>query len=52
MIEWIWILTYCQPDVFVITINDTNPIWFYCSQGVPAVYTHCAYGMVGVINPP
>ncbi|KAK3630079.1 hypothetical protein LTR56_002634 [Elasticomyces elasticus] len=22
------------PDVFVITINDTNPIWYYCSQNV------------------
>jgi len=32
---------------FVVTVNDTNPIWFYCSQG-----NHCQNGMVGVINPP
>ncbi|KAH7336720.1 Cupredoxin, partial [Rhexocercosporidium sp. MPI-PUGE-AT-0058] len=34
-------------NVFQITIADTNPIWYYCSQG-----EHCASGMVGVINPP
>jgi len=32
--------------VFTVTINDTNPIWFYCST--PG---HCQAGMVGVINP-
>ncbi|MCJ1484704.1 hypothetical protein MMC06_004877 [Schaereria dolodes] len=32
---------------FVLTINDTTPLWFYCSQG-----KHCQNGMVGVINPP
>ena len=35
-----------QPMSFTITINDTNPIWFYC-----AFPTHCQAGMVGVINP-
>lgn len=34
-------------DVFTVTINDTNPIWFYC-----VIPTHCQAGMVGVINPP
>jgi len=34
-------------NTFQITINDTNPIWFYC-----AIPTHCQAGMVGVINPP
>jgi len=34
-------------NVFRITINDTNPIWFYC-----AFPTHCQSGMSGVINPP
>jgi len=34
-------------NVFTLTINDTNPIWFYC--GVP---THGESGMAGVINPP
>jgi plastocyanin len=31
---------------FTITVNDTNPIYFYCS-----VASHCQSGMVGVINP-
>ncbi|KUJ17638.1 uncharacterized protein LY89DRAFT_538744, partial [Mollisia scopiformis] len=35
---------------FSITIEDTNPIWFYCSQ--KAGGGHCTKGMVGVINPP
>ncbi|OCK80794.1 Cupredoxin [Lepidopterella palustris CBS 459.81] len=30
---------------FTIMVNDTKPIWFYCSQG-----THCQSGMVGAIN--
>jgi plastocyanin len=34
-------------NVFTLTINDTNPIWFYC-----AVPSHCESGMAGVINPP
>lgn len=34
-------------NVFTLTINDTNPIWFYC--GTPS---HCGFGMTGVINPP
>ncbi|OJJ42160.1 hypothetical protein ASPZODRAFT_105718 [Penicilliopsis zonata CBS 506.65] len=33
--------------VFTVTINDTDPIWFYCGQT-----GHCQAGMVGVINPP
>jgi len=32
---------------FTIWVADSNPIWFYCSQG-----KHCQDGMVGVINPP
>ncbi|KPI41884.1 uncharacterized protein AB675_5610 [Cyphellophora attinorum] len=32
---------------FTITINSTDPIWFYCAQ-----VSHCQSGMVGVINPP
>jgi len=32
---------------FTVTINDTNPIWYYCGQ-----VGHCQAGMVGVINPP
>ncbi|KAE9380032.1 hypothetical protein N431DRAFT_394501 [Stipitochalara longipes BDJ] len=32
---------------FIVTVNDTSPIWFYCSE-----YMHCQLGMVGVVNPP
>ncbi|MCJ1469749.1 hypothetical protein MMC07_008391 [Pseudocyphellaria aurata] len=32
---------------YTIVVNDTKPIWYYCSQG-----DHCQDGMVGVINPP
>jgi len=32
---------------YTIQINDTKPIWYYCSQG-----PHCQEGMVGVINAP
>ena len=38
-----------DPTTFTITINDTNPIWFYCGQ---TIFSHCQSGMVGVINPP
>lgn len=31
---------------YTIMVNDTKPIWYYCSQG-----DHCQKGMVGVINP-
>jgi len=34
---------------FTITVNDTKPIWFYCSQ---TLGTHCQKGMVGAINAP
>ncbi|PBK62267.1 Cupredoxin [Armillaria solidipes] len=33
---------------FKITVNDTNPIWGYCSQTVPV--SHCGSGMVFSIN--
>jgi len=32
---------------FVVMVNDTQPIWFYCSE-----FMHCQLGMVGVVNPP
>ncbi|KAJ3709821.1 Cupredoxin [Lentinula raphanica] len=32
---------------FVITVNDTNPIWIHCEQK-----GHCGAGMVFAINPP
>lgn len=34
------------PQYFVVTINDTQPHYYYCAQeGL------CNAGMVGVINP-
>ncbi|KAI9755482.1 MAG: swr complex subunit [Chaenotheca gracillima] len=39
--------TDTQMPAYTIAINDTKPIWFYCSQG-----KHCQSGMVGVINAP
>jgi hypothetical protein len=32
--------------IFTLEINDTTPLWYYCSQAM-----HCQAGMVGVINP-
>jgi len=32
---------------YLVTVNNTDPIWFYCSLD-----SHCATGMVGVVNPP
>ncbi|ORY80958.1 Cupredoxin [Protomyces lactucae-debilis] len=34
-------------STYTILINDTKPLWFYCSQG-----THCKAGMSMVVNPP
>ncbi|KAL0944806.1 extracellular serine-rich protein [Colletotrichum truncatum] len=34
-------------EVFSVTVQDTNPKWFYCATG-----QHCQGGMVGVINAP
>lgn len=31
--------------VFTVMVNDTKPLWFYCSQG-----RHCQNGMVMVVN--
>ncbi|PMD21368.1 hypothetical protein NA56DRAFT_540816, partial [Hyaloscypha hepaticicola] len=33
------------PNVFQVTVKDTNPIWFFC-----ATPTHCQGGMAGVVN--
>jgi len=37
-----------NPDVFRVTVNDTDPIVFYCSQNNGF---HCRNGMVAVVNP-
>ena len=34
-------------EAFTVMVNDTNPIWIYCSQ-----IEHCQLGMAGVINAP
>ncbi len=34
-------------NMFTVTVNDTNPMWLYCSQ-----ISHCQSGMVMVVNPP
>ncbi|KAH6668491.1 Cupredoxin [Halenospora varia] len=34
---------------FTVIVNDTRPIWFYCSQ---TSSSHCQSGMVGAINAP
>lgn len=36
-----------QANVFQVTVNNTTPIWFYCSQPVG---NHCGAGMVGAVN--
>ncbi|KAK3687181.1 extracellular serine-rich protein [Podospora appendiculata] len=33
--------------VFRVTVNDTSPVVFYCSQNS---HQHCTAGMVGVVN--
>ncbi|KFZ14692.1 hypothetical protein V501_03116 [Pseudogymnoascus sp. VKM F-4519 (FW-2642)] len=33
-------------NIFTLTINDTNPIWFFC-----ATPSHCETGIARVINP-
>ncbi|KUI70953.1 hypothetical protein VM1G_05847 [Cytospora mali] len=39
--------------VFRVTVNDTNPIVYYCSQNGPGFGNHCKdHGMAGVINEP
>ncbi|KAK7743458.1 hypothetical protein SLS53_003992 [Cytospora paraplurivora] len=39
--------------VFRVTVNDTNPIVYYCSQNGPDFGNHCKeHGMAGVVNEP
>ncbi|OAQ91406.1 extracellular serine-rich protein [Purpureocillium lilacinum] len=37
------------PTTFTITVNDTKPVWVYCSQ---TTGNHCQSGMVHAINAP
>lgn len=34
-----------------VTVNDTNPLWFYCKQHKPDGSSHCGAGMVFAVNP-
>jgi hypothetical protein len=36
-----------QPPTYAITVNDTSPVFFYCSAPGSCI----TYGMVGAINP-
>lgn len=38
-----------QKETFTVTINNTEPLWMYCSQ---TVASHCQKGMALVVNPP
>ncbi|KAG8163200.1 hypothetical protein KVR01_006497 [Diaporthe batatas] len=39
--------------VFRVTVNDTDPIVYYCSQNGPEFGNHCKeHGMAGVVNEP
>ncbi len=35
-----------QTNVFRVTVNSTDPAYYYCSVGA-----HCAHGMVAAVNP-
>ena len=37
------------PVEFVVTVNDTKPIWIYCAQ---TTGRHCQMGMAMVVNQP
>ena len=37
------------PVSFVVTVNDTKPIWLYCAQ---TTGSHCQKGMTMVVNQP
>lgn len=37
---------------FTVTVNDTSPVWVYCSQAKNTPASHCGQGMVFSINCP
>lgn len=46
-------VTKLQSTVFRVTVNDTDPIIYYCSQNGPEFGNHCKdHGMAGVVNEP
>ncbi|KAF8637341.1 hypothetical protein AX17_002842 [Amanita inopinata Kibby_2008] len=38
------------PPTYNVTVNGTDPLWFYCAQTRPA--SHCQLGMVFAVNAP
>ncbi|PFH54165.1 hypothetical protein AMATHDRAFT_52972 [Amanita thiersii Skay4041] len=38
------------PPTFNVTVNGTDPLWFFCAQTSPV--NHCAKGMVFAVNAP
>lgn len=36
---------------FSVTVNTTDPLWFYCRQHAPDGSSHCGAGMVFAVNP-
>lgn len=46
-------MTPLQSTVFRVTVNDTDPIVYYCSQNGLDFGNHCRdHGMAGVVNEP
>jgi len=35
---------------YTITVNDTQPVWVYCSQAANTPASHCGQGMVFAVN--
>ena len=33
-----------------VTVNNTQPLWFYCRQHAPTGASHCGAGMVFAVN--
>jgi hypothetical protein len=44
---FVFFLIKVQPPIFQVTVNDTSPIFFYCSAPGACIDD----GMIGVINP-
>jgi len=46
LIKTVQLMLPLQKNVFHVTVNSTEPTFYYCSVGM-----HCANGMVAAINP-
>jgi hypothetical protein len=46
-------LFHLQSTVFRVTVNNTDPIIYYCSQNAAGFGNHCKdHGMAGIVNEP